>query len=173
MADDDFMNLKFEALDALEQNVEQINVNNTDNETTATDTETDDIDEIYLDSEFREMDETTINEWKHNKDPSSFESDYFHTTSLEKMRKKYFEEVKEYKPNQLEIINATLLNFDCFVQMATGYGKSLCFQLPAMVEVAKITIVISSLKSFLSLIGGFLPVVSILIHETNKKFTTI
>lgn len=40
-----------------------------------------------------------------------------------------------YRPNQREIIQAALNGHDVYVQAATSFGKSLCFQLPAVVDV--------------------------------------
>lgn len=39
-----------------------------------------------------------------------------------------------YRPVQREVIAATLEGEDVFLQAATSFGKSLCYQLPAVVD---------------------------------------
>lgn len=72
---------------------------------------------------------------KRKRDSSKVDIDY----PLKKIFKK-----QAFRPLQREIINAALDGEDIFVQAATSFGKSLCFQLPAWCSKG-VTVVISPL----------------------------
>jgi ATP-dependent DNA helicase RecQ len=64
-------------------------------------------------------------------------------TTLEQALKHYFG-YDEFRSSQREIVNTALANRDLLVIMPTGGGKSLCFQLPALLKQG-VTIVVSPL----------------------------
>lgn len=73
--------------------------------------------------------------------------DFPWTKKLEVNNKKVFGN-HSFRPNQREVINATMSGCDVFVLMPTGGGKSLTYQLPALI-CAGITLVISPLVSLI------------------------
>ncbi|OIV91529.1 hypothetical protein TanjilG_08941 [Lupinus angustifolius] len=73
--------------------------------------------------------------------------DFPWTKKLEVNNKKVFGN-HSFRPNQREVINATMSGCDVFVLMPTGGGKSLTYQLPALI-CPGITLVISPLVSLI------------------------
>lgn len=69
------------------------------------------------------------------------------TEEIEKPRDNIFK-IKMFRPLQFECVNATMAGNDCILIMPTGGGKSLCFQLPAVISKG-ITLVISPLISLM------------------------
>src|SRR5437763_5762277 len=67
----------------------------------------------------------------------------FATLQLQETLKKYFG-YDEFRPLQQEIIDDALAGRDVFALLPTGGGKSLCFQLPALLR-GGLTIVVSPL----------------------------
>ncbi|KAI0385394.1 ATP-dependent DNA helicase [Hypomontagnella monticulosa] len=79
--------------------------------------------------------------------PALVRSNSFIFPDLEFTLRRQFNKTS-FRPFQREIIQAALDGDDVFVQAATSFGKSLCFQLPAVVDQG-ITIVVSPLLSLM------------------------
>ncbi|XP_070551110.1 ATP-dependent DNA helicase Q1-like isoform X1 [Ptychodera flava] len=73
--------------------------------------------------------------------------DFPWSKKLTELRESVFK-MTDFRPHQLETINATLSGRDVILIMPTGGGKSLCFQLPALVSKG-ITLVVSPLISLM------------------------
>ncbi|KAK9110147.1 hypothetical protein Sjap_018207 [Stephania japonica] len=88
-----------------------------------------------------------VNYIEGSKDTRWSRSDFPWSKKLEANNKKVFGN-HSFRPNQREVINATMSGCDVFVLMPTGGGKSLTYQLPALV-CPGITLVVSPLVSLI------------------------
>lgn len=80
-------------------------------------------------------------------DSAQFSGVYEHSEQLYATLRSRFG-LKEFRTNQREAMNAAMLGHDCFILMPTGSGKSLCYQLPAVITPG-VTIVVSPLRSLI------------------------
>ena len=80
-------------------------------------------------------------------DSAQFNGVYEHSEQLYATLRSRFG-LKEFRTNQREAMNAAMLRHDCFILMPTGSGKSLCYQLPAVITPG-VTIVVSPLRSLI------------------------
>ncbi|KAL3204081.1 hypothetical protein MRX96_011847 [Rhipicephalus microplus] len=96
-------------------------------------------DELSVKLKQKSLDEIARTDWSKSDFPWSNRvnetlENVFHMTSFRSM--------------QLPAINVTLSNKDCILIMPTGGGKSLCYQLPALISKG-VTIVVSPLLSLM------------------------
>ncbi|KAI9012939.1 P-loop containing nucleoside triphosphate hydrolase protein [Gaertneriomyces semiglobifer] len=89
--------------------------------------------------------ETNVNSVLSNDVLASYSGEFPWTAEVKRIAKAHWG-ITEFRPNQLEIINAVLSKRDTFVIMPTGGGKSLCFQIPACIS-RGLTVVVSPLIS--------------------------
>ncbi|CAG2110502.1 unnamed protein product [Medioppia subpectinata] len=92
--------------------------------------------------------ETTLQTMSHTSNDSRFDGNEFEWSKrVEHLLQAVFK-LKTFRSYQLMAINATLSGSDCVLVMPTGGGKSLCFQLPALIGDG-LTVVVSPLISLM------------------------
>lgn len=79
----------------------------------------------------------------HTPNTTKYDSKTLHSTL-----KKYFK-FDSFRENQLEAVEATCAGLDTLILMPTGGGKSICYQLPAILSDG-VSIVVSPLKSLIA-----------------------
>lgn len=89
----------------------------------------------------------SVEEWKQQKSAVDFSQDSVEkSTALDILHSVFG--YQSFRKGQLEVIEATLAKKDSLVIMATGGGKSLCYQIPALCF-SGLTLVISPLISLM------------------------
>ena len=76
----------------------------------------------------------TINKEKENTNLQDWSNQKFHWDDNVKETLQNVFQIRNFRQLQRETVNATLSKKDCILIMPTGGGKSLCFQLPAVVS---------------------------------------
>lgn len=117
---------------------------------------------------------SSLNQLKTYRNNISFDSDDFLNSHVPEFEEKltiqlyflrYVFNLQNFRGNQEEIIKASLDKEDIFVLMPTGGGKSLCYQLPAMIQDG-LTVIVSPLLSLIqdqisSLLNKNIPAVAL------------
>ena len=80
-------------------------------------------------------------------DPLLSREDLPHSARVRRLMRERFG-IRGWRPNQLQAVNCALAGRDTFILMPTGGGKSLCYQLPAVVTPGT-TVVVSPLISLI------------------------
>ena len=99
-----------------------------------------------------QLDELSRGQTRHynelQKDCDKFEADTFvWSGQVQHVLESSFK-LKKFRPMQLSCVNATLAKYDVILVMPTGGGKSLCYQLPALIDEG-FSLVISPLVSLM------------------------
>ena len=90
--------------------------------------------------------------------------DFKWSQKLNELKKSVFS-IDTFRPLQLQTMNATLSGKDCILIMPTGGGKSLCFQLPALISQGNVFL-LSVLKTTIA--RDFLTSCHILCYKRNQ-----
>ncbi len=75
--------------------------------------------------------------------------DFSWSSKVDEVRTEIFK-INSFRHLQLETINVTLSGLDCILIMPTGGGKSLCYQLPAVISDGKIKNYLVNLNNLIS-----------------------
>lgn len=115
---------------------------------------------------------SNFNPWKFNSNMSlivmtvmMYHSDFAWSKELEEKMQSVFG-IRALRPMQLQTMNVSMSGKDCILIMPTGGGKSLCFQLPAVVSKGDLDNYFEK-KKFIFLNGG----VKLLNWEFLEKLT--
>ncbi|RQX67164.1 ATP-dependent DNA helicase, RecQ family protein [Toxoplasma gondii CAST] len=94
---------------------------------------------------------TSDSEKQTSLEPDWSSRDFPWTSALETAALRFFG-IRDFRFNQREVMNTILSSHDALLIMPTGGGKSLCFQLPALIDGAasRLTLIVSPLLSLMA-----------------------